>query len=34
MIDGFNQGWIAFEGTPRHGATPIGAVLRQLVAPA
>jgi NAD(P)H dehydrogenase (quinone) len=32
MIDGFNQGWIAFEGTPRHGATPISAVLRQLVA--
>jgi NAD(P)H dehydrogenase (quinone) len=32
MLDGFNEGWIAFEGGPRHGATPIGAVLRQLVA--
>jgi uncharacterized protein YbjT (DUF2867 family) len=32
MLDGFNEGWIAFEGTPRHGTTAIGTVLRQLVA--
>ena len=32
MLDGFNEGWIAFEGTTRHGTTAIGTVLRQLVA--
>ncbi len=32
MLDGFNEGWIAFEGTPRHGTTDIATVLRQLVA--
>jgi uncharacterized protein YbjT (DUF2867 family) len=32
MLDGFNEGWIAFEGAPRHGATTIDAVLRHLVA--
>lgn len=32
MLDGFNEGWIAFDGAPRHGATTIDALLRQLVA--
>jgi NAD(P)H dehydrogenase (quinone) len=31
MLDGFNQGWIEFEGTPRKGETPIDAVLTELV---
>lgn len=31
MLDGFNEGWIEFEGTPRRGTTAIGTVLRQLV---
>lgn len=35
MIDGFNEGWIEFEGGEagsRKGATPVGTVLRDLVA--
>ena len=35
MLDGFNAGWIAFEGdasTVRKGATGLDAVLRELVA--
>jgi hypothetical protein len=35
MIDGFNEGWIEFEGGEvgsRKGDTPIEAVLRDLVA--
>ena len=32
MLDGFNEGWIAFEGEPRRGGTDIATVLRGLVA--
>lgn len=34
MLDGFNQGWIEFEGAPetiRKGKTSIGTVIRALV---
>jgi len=31
MLDGFNQGWIAFEHTPQHGDTPLETVLRELL---
>ncbi|MBP2496144.1 NAD(P)H dehydrogenase (quinone) [Methylobacterium sp. PvP062] len=31
MIDGFNAGWIAFEGVPLKGATEIDAVIRRIV---
>jgi NAD(P)H dehydrogenase (quinone) len=31
MLDGFNEGWLTFEGTPRAGATDLDAVLRALV---
>ncbi|WP_026439399.1 NmrA family NAD(P)-binding protein [Acidocella facilis] len=34
MLDGFNEGWIEFEGTALKGETDIETVLRQLVAPA
>lgn len=30
MIDGFNEGWIAFEAGPRRGTTDVAAVLRAL----
>jgi uncharacterized protein YbjT (DUF2867 family) len=30
MIDGFNEGWIAFEGTPMKGTTGIDAVIRRI----
>lgn len=30
MIDGFNEGWIAFEGTPVKGTTGIDAVIRRI----
>ena len=32
MLDGFNEGWIAFEGAPRRGGTDLATVLRGLVA--
>ncbi len=32
MLDGFNEGWIAFEGEPRRGTTDLATVLRSLVA--
>ena len=32
MLDGFNAGWIAFEGEPRRGPTDLATVLRSLVA--
>lgn len=32
MLDGFNEGWICFEGTPRKGTTSLETVLRSLVA--
>jgi uncharacterized protein YbjT (DUF2867 family) len=32
MIDGFNEGWIRFEGEPRRGTTDLATVLRELVA--
>jgi NAD(P)H dehydrogenase (quinone) len=31
MLDGFNEGWIEFEGTPRKGQTTIDTVLSALV---
>jgi hypothetical protein len=31
MLDGFNQGWIEFEATPRKGETTIDTVLTALV---
>ena len=31
MLDGFNEGWLTFEGMPRAGATDLDAVLRALV---
>jgi uncharacterized protein YbjT (DUF2867 family) len=31
MLDGFNEGWLTFEGAPRRGATSLDAVLRALV---
>ena len=31
MLDGFNEGWIRFEGTPRQGATSLETALRQLI---
>jgi NAD(P)H dehydrogenase (quinone) len=31
MLDGFNEGWIEFEGKPRKGSTPLDTVLRQLI---
>lgn len=31
MLDGFNDGWIAFEGACRRGATPVQAVIDGLV---
>jgi uncharacterized protein YbjT (DUF2867 family) len=30
MLDGFNQGWIAFEATPQRGGTTIDMVLAEL----
>ena len=32
MLDGFNEGWIAFEGEPRRGTTDLATVLRSLLA--
>ena len=32
MLDGFNEGWIAFEGAPRRGTTDLATVLRGLFA--
>ncbi|MGC7402818.1 NmrA family NAD(P)-binding protein [Pandoraea pneumonica] len=32
MLDGFNAGWMCFEGTPRQGTTPLIDVVRSLVA--
>ena len=32
MLDGFNEGWIRFEGTPRKGSTELAIVLQSLVA--
>ena len=31
MINGFNEGWIEFEGTPRKGQVELDTVLRELV---
>lgn len=31
MLDGFNEGWLTFEGQPRQGVTALDAVLRGLV---
>jgi uncharacterized protein YbjT (DUF2867 family) len=31
MLDGFNEGWIEFEGTPRKGETTIDTVVTALV---
>ena len=31
MLDGFNEGWIAFEGVPRRGVTTLESVLRAIV---
>jgi uncharacterized protein YbjT (DUF2867 family) len=31
MLDGFNEGWLTFEGQPRGGATGLDVVLRALV---
>ncbi|WP_346949673.1 NmrA family NAD(P)-binding protein [Dyella sp.] len=31
MLDGFNQGWIDFEGTPRKAATSLETALRRIV---
>ena len=31
MLDGFNEGWIEFEGTPLKGQTTIGTVIAELV---
>ena len=32
MLDGFNEGWMTFEGTPRRGATSLDEVVKSLVA--
>ena len=32
MIDGFNEGWINFEGTARKGTVDLESVMRGLVA--
>lgn len=32
MLDGFNEGWLRFEGVTRRGAVPLATVLRDLVA--
>ncbi|MCI3207843.1 MULTISPECIES: NAD(P)H-binding protein [Pandoraea] len=32
MLDGFNEGWMTFEGTPRRGTTPLADVVKALVA--
>lgn len=32
MLDGFNEGWLRFEGVPRRGAVPLATVLRELIA--
>ncbi|QEE26979.1 NAD-dependent epimerase/dehydratase family protein [Terriglobus albidus] len=31
MLDGFNEGWIRFEGAPRRGTTTLETALRQLI---
>jgi len=31
MLDGFNQGWIEFEGNSRKGTTTIDTVLQSLI---
>ncbi|WP_028206212.1 NmrA family NAD(P)-binding protein [Paraburkholderia nodosa] len=31
MLDGFNEGWICFEGTPRRGSTTLDEVLSGLI---
>lgn len=31
MLDGFNEGWIRFEGTPRRGTTTLETALRKLI---
>ncbi|WP_263417010.1 NmrA family NAD(P)-binding protein [Terriglobus albidus] len=31
MLDGFNEGWIRFEGTPRRGTTSLETALRELI---
>jgi hypothetical protein len=31
MIDGFNEGWIAFEGAPTTGTTGIDALIRWII---
>jgi uncharacterized protein YbjT (DUF2867 family) len=31
MLDGFNEGWIDFEGAPMKGSTEFETVLRKLV---
>lgn len=31
MLDGFNEGWIRFQGTPRRGTTTLESALRQLI---
>jgi len=32
MLDGFNEGWMAFEGTPRRGTTSLADVVKTLAA--
>ncbi|VVD62396.1 NAD(P)H-binding protein [Pandoraea anhela] len=32
MLDGFNEGWMTFEGTPRRGTTSLDEVVKALVA--
>lgn len=32
MLDGFNEGWLTFEGTPRCGTTSLAEVVKTLVA--
>jgi hypothetical protein len=31
MIDGFNDGWIRFEGEPEKGTTTLDTAIRRLV---
>lgn len=31
MIDGFNEGWIRFEGQPERGSTTLETAIRRLV---
>jgi uncharacterized protein YbjT (DUF2867 family) len=31
MLDGFNEGWIEFEGTPEKGVTSLDAVVQELL---